>query len=556
MMTRRMFRTWLFALAVGVIPVTASAQPLVYTIDDLGVLPGHTSTLAWGINESGDVVGWSNGPEGTRAFLFTDSAGMVELGQFPGVSNPTLARDINDAGVVVGQAKIDPAGPLHAVRWVSGIAEDLGAIEAPALSEAWAINAFGDATGDSYYTGGGFTPIHAFLFTDAAGVEDITPDFPTSHGRDINDAGQIVGYCNCVSYGAFRWTPGTGLEALGIIDGFAQSFAFAINDSGQAAGYVVSATGNSQHIFRFTDGVGMVDLGGVGESNQAWGINNLGDVVGMGRPASGIKRAMIYTDENGLQDLNELLDPAITDWFLLSATDINDFREIVGYAIDQSVGQIRAVRLRLISTLQPPAAPSALAAAVVGATWINLSWNDNSDNESEFSLERRMTGGTFSVVNTINKNTTSAFDATVQGGTTYDYRIRAVNPAGASAYSNIATATTPVEDLEPPTVGFVKPVDGAEVSGRVAIEISAADNVGVALIRLFIDNVLKCESQSSPLTCTWNTKKVAAGSHSLLARASDAAGNVVQQVIAVTLVDGGGGGGGNGGGGGKGKPKK
>ena len=117
-MSRRIFCTWILALTAGVIPATASAQSLVYTIDDLGVLPGHNSAIAWGINESGDVVGWSNGTGGTRAFLFTDGAGMVELDQFPGVANRTLARDINDAGVVAGQAKIDPAGPLHAVRWV------------------------------------------------------------------------------------------------------------------------------------------------------------------------------------------------------------------------------------------------------------------------------------------------------------------------------------------------------------------------------------------------------------------------------------------------------
>ena len=68
------------------------------------------------------------------------------------------------------------------------------------------------------------------------------------------------------------------------------------------------------------------------------------------------------------------------------------------------------------------------------------------------------------------------------------------------------------------------------------------------MVRLSIDNVLKCEGQSSPLTCTWNTKKVASGPHALLAWASDAAGNVAQQVITVTL--------GSGGGGGKGKPTK
>jgi probable HAF family extracellular repeat protein len=565
-----MLRTWLFTLVVGILPATASAQSLVYTIDDLGVLPGDNSAIAWGINESGDVVGWSNGVAGTRAFLFTDSAGMVELDQFPGVTSPTLARDINDAGVVVGQAKIDVAGATHAVRWVGGVPEDLGAIEAPMFSEAWAISAFGDATGDSNVDNGAFTPVHAFLYTDFDGsVVDITPLDPTSHGRDINASSQIAGYCACVPFGAFRWTPGTGLEALGIIDGFSQSFAFTINDSGQTAGHVVTASANSRHIFRTTDGPDglpvMIDLGGVGERNDAWGINNLGDVVGQGRPSPGLERAMLYTDENGLQDLNELLDPALVpDWFLLAATDINEFREISGYAMNNVVGQIHAVRLRPVNTLQPPAAPSALTATVVNATWINLGWSDNSDNENGFNIERRVSGGSFAFLGNGAQNGTTFIDATVQGGTTYDYRIQAVNQAGTSTYSNIATATTPIDDTEAPAVGFVTPNDGATVSGRVAIEIAATDNVGVALVRLLVDGTLKCESQSSPLTCTWNTKKVATGAHTLLAWASDAAGNVAQQVISVTLGSGGGGGnggGGNGGGGsngggGKGKPKK
>lgn len=51
------------------LPAAVTAQS-VYTIDDLGVLPGDTSSVSQGINELGDVVGWSNGPGGappTRA---------------------------------------------------------------------------------------------------------------------------------------------------------------------------------------------------------------------------------------------------------------------------------------------------------------------------------------------------------------------------------------------------------------------------------------------------------------------------------------------------------
>ena len=47
--------------------------------------------------------------------------------------------------------------------------------------------------------------------------------------------------------------------------GFAASFAYAINGSGQVAGHVISATGNSEKIFRYTNGT-MVVLGGFGEA--------------------------------------------------------------------------------------------------------------------------------------------------------------------------------------------------------------------------------------------------------------------------------------------------
>jgi len=42
----------------------------------------------------------------------------------------------------------------------------------------------------------------------------------------------------------------------------------------------------------------------VGQVNVALGINASGQVVGHGRPAAGLKRAFLYTDEAGLQDLN------------------------------------------------------------------------------------------------------------------------------------------------------------------------------------------------------------------------------------------------------------
>src|SRR5687767_8065135 len=72
-------------------PLLAQAA---YIVQDLGALPGDSSSIAWAINANGDVVGWSNGPNGTRAFVFTSSGGMVALPGLPDRPR-TVARDIN-----------------------------------------------------------------------------------------------------------------------------------------------------------------------------------------------------------------------------------------------------------------------------------------------------------------------------------------------------------------------------------------------------------------------------------------------------------------------------
>ena len=68
---------------------------------NLGTLPGDTSSEATAINNAGDVVGYSNGPRGVRAFLWSSATGMQNLGVLPG-GDFSRALDVNDAGQVVG----------------------------------------------------------------------------------------------------------------------------------------------------------------------------------------------------------------------------------------------------------------------------------------------------------------------------------------------------------------------------------------------------------------------------------------------------------------------
>ncbi len=336
----------IFAIALPTLTVvdstsTTTAAPITYFVEDLGTLPGDASSIAKGINASGQVVGWSAWPNGTRAFIYTDGVGMVALPGLPDRPR-TYARRMNDFGQVIGTANAGGTDIGHAVRWAAdGTIQDLGTLGTGSFSEALGINNRGEVVGYSYVSGGSF-PIHAFLYSDAAGLVDLTPEATTiASAWDINDIGRLVGSRNSR---AFRWSSWV-FEDLGVLPGDARSFAFTINELSQVAGTSQSDTGNHERLFRFTDGVGMQDLGGAGEFNRAWGINNLGDVVGEGRATGGPKQALLYTDGAGLQSLRPLITIPV-QWFLSAAYDINDAGQIVGHAFNNFTQQTRAVRLR------------------------------------------------------------------------------------------------------------------------------------------------------------------------------------------------------------------
>ena len=318
--------------------IAAATTPL-YRVDDLGVLVGDTSSTAMGINASSQVVGWSAGPTGTRAFVYTDGIGMTSLPGPAGRPNG-VARDINDLGVVVGSASTGGTDIGRAVRWTNGVAQDLGTLGTGLFSEARSIDGSGTSVGFSYTNGGGLSGVHAFK-SSSKGLTDLTPTSDTAYAEGINASGQIAGSRNSR---AFQWTGGAFMD-LGVPTGFLYSYGFAINDSGQVAGHVVSGSGNSARIFRYSNGAGMVILGGVGQHNQAFGINAAGDVVGVGRPASAsFVRAFLYTDASGMVDLNTLIDPS-SGWVLLGAGAINDAGQIAAWGSNQITGARHALRL-------------------------------------------------------------------------------------------------------------------------------------------------------------------------------------------------------------------
>lgn len=90
--------------------------------------------------------------------------------------------------------------------------------------------------------------------------------------------------------------------------------------------------------------------------------------------------------------------------------------------------------------------PTNLQAIAASGSVINLTWNDASNGEESFVIERKTGSGSFQQVGTAAANAQNYSDSGLASGTGYTYRIYAKAPSGFykknSAYSNEAAATT------------------------------------------------------------------------------------------------------------------
>jgi hypothetical protein len=110
-----------------------------------------------------------------------------------------------------------------------------------------------------------------------------------------------------------------------------------------------------------------------------------------------------------------------------------------------SSGETGPYTLTLTCSANPggaPAAPSNLQATAVSSTEIDLSWHDNSNNETGFAIDA-LINGSFQQIGTVAANAIQAGITNLTAQTSYTFRVRAVNGGTTSGPSNQATATTP-----------------------------------------------------------------------------------------------------------------
>lgn len=118
-----------------------------HSIVDLGVVPGDWSSLAYGMNDFGQVVGASNPPFGSRPVVWNNDAAHtpVALPPLPG-DNYGSAYGINNAGHVIGFSYYGTPGtwdatPARMVVWRDGGVFEIQSLLDPATGAGWTLNA-------------------------------------------------------------------------------------------------------------------------------------------------------------------------------------------------------------------------------------------------------------------------------------------------------------------------------------------------------------------------------------------------------------------------------
>jgi len=357
-----------------------------YTITDLGVLTVNPVSIAWDVNNAGQVTGWSSTATSTnfRPYFYNNGSltNLTPLGT--GLS--ALGIAINENGRVVGYSDLTSPpvnGQVHAFFSDNGGAlKEIGTFGG-ATSQAWGVNDNGVVVGSAQTTGNAAT--HPFIWNDTnndglwqqSEMIDIGQIGTGASGRlfAINNLGVAVGNSNIVGGGAQQPTlykddnnnglPDPGeLRSLGTLGGpTPNGNASGINESNYVVGFTSTtafSTGDGRNITRgflwhddnnngVSDPGEMKDLGTLGgDYSSALRINAANEIIGWSDAVGISTPRAIRWKNNFMLDLNAAI-PQNSGWVLIEARGISDNGKIAGYGTINGVQHAYLLTPSLVS---------------------------------------------------------------------------------------------------------------------------------------------------------------------------------------------------------------
>ncbi len=164
-------------------------------------------------------------------------------------------------------------------------------------------------------------------------------------------------------------------------------------------------------------------------------------------------------------------------------------------------------------------------ASVAGTVTVNVNASDNIGvSRIECYLDGQLGGSSSGA------STAFSWDTTAWTNGSHTLQAKAFDAAGNASSSSPVTVSVQnvaaASDMTPPAVQIASPVSGSTATKNLKVSVKASDNIGVVRVDLFLDGALYTSSTSATPVFSLNTSKWSRGTHTLEARASDAAGNM------------------------------
>jgi uncharacterized membrane protein len=254
--------------------VTPSAQAYTYTTIDYPSLT-TTTTIAWGINARGDVVGEYFDAGGRHGFLLR--RGTFTPIDFPGAL--TSARGINPGGDIVGVYRRPDESPLTGAHgFLLTRHGDFVKVDYPRHTNTIAQRILPDGTILGCRHDNDTMGSMRGIMIDRSGPSEID-EFASMNNGATPDGRRIVGlWTNMMTGRSEGYVIDDGEFTSFVVPGSASTAAWDVNPGGEITGVYSNATGVHGFVRRGDEYVS-IDFPGA-TATRAFGINARGDVVG------------------------------------------------------------------------------------------------------------------------------------------------------------------------------------------------------------------------------------------------------------------------------------